>query len=144
MATRADVEAVLVSRLAGWLTFAGLDGTTVNGSNASLSEPISWAIRQAGGTTASITTATNTDLATVGDDDELLEYATLATLRKIDRNLTRVDMSSNGVSASLNQVRRAVKEAIKEQAELIAALYGGGVSELESGVISLGFQQVTT
>ena len=52
--TRASIEAILIRRCGRMLAATELDGSTIDGSNADLNDPIGWAIRQLGGAVASI------------------------------------------------------------------------------------------
>ena len=73
--TRANVEAILTKRTSKVMTFVSMDGTTVDGTNADLNDPIGVAIRECGGTTAAPELVTDADVATVvtADLDKLLD-----------------------------------------------------------------------
>ena len=66
--TRAYVEAILIKRCGHLLTVAGLDGTTVAGTNADLGDPIAFALRQLGVAVAVPAVPTTAEVATVADD----------------------------------------------------------------------------
>lgn len=86
--TRADIEAALIKRAGDLLTTAGLDGTTVNGTNADLGDPIAFALRQIGVTVATLTSPTDAEVAaastaTEGSTDQLLDLAEIRVLETV-------------------------------------------------------------
>lgn len=120
--TRADVESVIVSRVGSLMTQAGLDGTTIDGTNADLNDPIGWAVRQLGYTVADITSVADTDIDDVGaaDYDKLLDHAEYRALLNIDGNLTLVDTKVGPRSESLNQLRAGVEKLLEaKKAQLV-------------------------
>lgn len=124
--TRAATEVELVRRVGAWLTAAGLDGTTVNGTNAALASPIAWALRQSGYTVADPTTPADGDFAGVTNVDKLFDLAELRTLETIERNYTDVDSVAGVVEAKQDQLRQGIQRAIAEKRAQIQYLYGIG------------------
>lgn len=141
--TRAEVEAVLVRRSGKLLVAAGLDGTTIDGTNADLNDPIGSAVRQMGYSVASVVNVTDSDLSVIGDDeiDQLLDVAELRTLETVEGNLDQVDITVGPRSESLNQLSVRVRMKIDTVRRAIEKKYGIGAGTLSAGVIGLDFQE---
>lgn len=141
--TRANIEAVLVRRCGKLLTAAGLDGTTIAGTNGDLNDPIGWAIRQCGGTVATLTSVVDGDVSSVNDADadKLLDLAELRTIETIEGNLDGVDITVGPRSESLNQLSVRVRAKLDSKRAQLQRDYGFGVGTLTAGVVSLDFAQ---
>jgi len=126
--TRAQFEAEIVSRVGGFLTAAGLDGTTVDGTNAALASPIAYALRASGYTLATAGAPTTSDLSatTADDEDKLYDLAELRALENAYAHYTKVDSSAAVVSAKLDQLRQAMRTRIAELHARVAEIYGVG------------------
>lgn len=142
--TRANVEAILVKRIGKWLTAAGLDGTTNNGSNPDLSDPIGRAVRALGFTVADVTNVASSDVASIGADDydELFDLAELRALETCLSNYDKVNLSLGPRSESFDQLRNGMIQAIKLKREQIANDYDDSAS-LTGGVLALDFEEHT-
>lgn len=142
--TRASVEAILVHRCRRMLTAAGLDGTTVDGSNADLNDGIGWAIRQLGGTVASIGAVSDSDLAAIAesDTDALLDLAELRALENALGNLDLVDIKEGPEQQALGQIGVRLERAIARKRAQIERDHGIGLGTITAGVIDLAFQQL--
>jgi|GEM_PF-2298791 len=124
--TRANIEAVLVRRCGKLLTAAALDGTTVNGTNADLNDPIGSALRALGYTVASIVAVADSDLSTVGAGhiDQLLDLAELRTLESIQGNNDQVDVRSDDTEKRWAALGTRLEAAIARKRDQIVARYG--------------------
>jgi hypothetical protein len=138
MITRAEVEALLVQRTGNLLTFVGLDGTTIAGSNPSLNDPIGFGVRRLGGTVTSAVLVTDADVATVDDDDldAFLIVTELRTLYNIQGNLSVVDVIAGPFAEKLSQVSQYIERQIRHLEKLLEEVYGIGGPELQVGVIT--------
>jgi hypothetical protein len=141
--TRANIESVLIRRVGKLLAAADLDGTTVSGSNGDLNDPIGWAIRQCGGTVASVVSVADGDCASVDDTDvdKLLDLAELRTLETIEGNLDGVDITVGPRSESLNQLSVRVRMKLDAKRDQVRRDYGFNVATLSAGVVTLDFAQ---
>ncbi len=141
--TRAEVETILIRRCGSLLTAADLDGTTLNGTNVDLNDPIGAALRQMGYTVASLTAVADSDLQPVATDDidQLLDIAELRTLENIEGNLDEVDITVGPRSESLNQLSTRVTKKIDTKRSAIEKTYGLGLGTLSAGVVSLDFME---
>lgn len=137
--TRAQIETVLVAKLGKTLTFCGLDGTTTNGTNASLTDPLAWAMRQAGYALASPVAVVDADLVAVDDVDEVIDFASLRAAENALGNFDAVDISVGPRSESYDQMRTGLERMIDRQRATLSKKYGLDVGGLESGVIALDF-----
>lgn len=137
--TRAAVETVLIRRTGKLLTAASLDGTTVDGLNDDLTDPLSEALRQLG-YPASLTAP---DVTQVADDEigQLLDVAELRTLENIAGNLDLVDVKSGPEWEYLDQLRKGVEMRITRKRTANERAYGTGLGSLTAGVLTLDFQQ---
>jgi hypothetical protein len=141
--TRAQIEAVLVKRCGKLLTAADLDGTTIDGTNEDLSDPIATALRNAGYAVADLSEVADEDLASVDpeDTDKVLDLAELRTLESIEGNYDDVNISVTDRSESLNQLVLQVQKKIERVNAKCQKLYGIGQGSIEAGVIGLDFMQ---
>lgn len=141
---RANVEVILIKRIGKWLTAAGLDGTTNNGTNADLSDPIGRAVRALGFTVADVTNVASSDLTSIGADDydELFDVAELRALETCLTNYDKVNLSLGPRSELFDQLRNGMIQAIKFKREQIANDYDDSQS-LTGGVLSLDFEEHT-
>jgi hypothetical protein len=141
--TRANVESILVKRCGKLLTAADLDGSTVDGTNADLNDPIGWAVRQCGGSVSSITAVADADLATVDADDydQVLDLAELRTLETVQGNLDDVDITLGPRQESLSQLAKQVEQRLARLQKRVEQEYGYGASALGTGVITYEFAE---
>jgi hypothetical protein len=123
------------------MSFAGM-AVTVAGSNASLNDPLGYALRQTGYTVASITSVADSDLASleVDDIDQILDYAELRTLENIAGNLDDVDITNGPESEKFSQIGASLEKRISRLAANIAETYGAGVT-VETGTITYDFAE---
>ena len=140
--TRAQFESELVSRRSGMMQIVSMAVTTT-GANASLNGPIGFAVRQAGGSVANVTSVADSDIATVSDDsiDQMFDMAEYRLLLNIKGMWGKVDISSGPFSQSLSQFADQLDNDIKAMKEAITAQYGYGGYSFEAGVIDLGSMQ---
>jgi len=136
--TRVQIERILISRCGKLLTAAGLDGTTRNGANDDLADPIGAAVRALGLTVADLSAVADTDLAGVTNDqiDHLLDVAELRALENIEGNLDQVDITIGPRSESLNQLAKQVRAKIEAKQAAVAAAYGSGVGGLSTSAVT--------
>jgi len=141
--SRANIESILIRRCGRMLTACGLDGTTINGSNADLNDPIAWAIKQLGGSVAARTSVADSDIATVAAEDEeaLLDLAELRTLESALTNLDATDIRVGDREEKLDQLSKRLESTIARKRSQIQRDHGLGLGTLSAGVLTLGFQQ---
>lgn len=137
--TRANVEVILISRLSNLLTEAGLDGTTNDGTNTDLNDPIGWAIRQADGSVDDFTLVDDTDVARVGsgDYDKLLDLAEYRTLENISGNLDEVDIKSGPFEQKYSQLADRVEKRLERVRAHLEKTYDFGGRGYASNIITL-------
>ena len=142
--TRANVENVLVHLLGPMLTKAGML-ILVDGTNDDLGYPIGWALREAGYTTADITSPTDAEVNSAEDDiDEVVDLAELRTLANIVGNLDDVDVTVGPRSEKLSQLAIQVQKRLDSVEKRLEKLYGFGASSLGTGVITYEFAEHST
>jgi len=141
--TRANVEAILIKRVGALMTAVGLDGTTVAGTNADLNDPIGYAIRMVGGTTAAPALITDADVTTVAtaDYDEFLDIAELRALENTLGNLAYVDIKVGNRDEKLGQLSARLEKMIAGKTERLQLLYGYSQATLEAGTVTLNFAE---
>ena len=138
--TRANAEAELVSRASKKMVLVGMAVTTA-GSNASLQSPLSTALRKMDLTASS--PVTDVDLSAL-DDDQIDEFYDRAELRLLENILGNIDLTDIRVGErqeSLGQLATQLEKAIDAKTKKLEKEYGAGVGSIETGVISLNFQQ---
>jgi hypothetical protein len=136
--TRAQVEQILVERVGGWLTEAGL-ATTANGDNAALNDAIGYAVRRIGGTVANVTLVADGDLSGIAADDydALFDIAEWRALENILKHLAKVDVRMGPLAQSYSQLRRDVMDAAKQKRGEIEVDYAFLGAQLQAGSIAL-------
>lgn len=139
--TRANAEAILVKRIGALLTEASLDGSTVDGTNVDLNDPIGVALRQLGYSISDITAVADADLASIAETEfnELLDRAELRGLESIEGNLTYVDITAGPRSEKLSQLMEHVRTRKDQLADKVTQEYGTG--SLVAGYITMDFAE---
>lgn len=142
--TRAEAESVLIRRCGKMLDAAGLDGTTVDGTNADLTDPLGVALRHLGFSPAGLVTVTDSDLSGVDDSNvvEFLDVAALAAMRASLNNWVEPDqIAGQDTRQDLGKLRESLRTSIGAEEKRLADLYNYGVaSGIEAGTLTLGFQ----
>lgn len=140
--TRANVEFILIDRAGPLMTKASMDGTTVDGTNSDLADPIGWGLRQAGYSVADITNPTTAEVASANDDvDEVLDFGELRLVENVMGNLDDVDVQVGPRRESLAQLSRQVQKRIDVLRRRIEKTYGLGVSPLGTGTLTYEFAE---
>lgn len=136
--TRANCESVLVKRLKVLMEAAEL-AVTYAGLNGDLDDPLAWAVRRVGGSTANISTTTDAELAAVdaGDQDDLIDLAEYRTLRNVLGNLDLVDISAGPRAEKLSQLANQVRGMLEAREAFVADF----VAPLRVGYFSLDFAE---
>ncbi len=140
--TRAKVEQELVVRCRPLLTAAGM-AITYGGTNASLNSSIGYAIRKLNGTTTDPLSVTDTDVATVADDDfdALFDVAELRTLETILGNWDKVDTTVGPTSERLSQTGASLEARIARLQAKIDKEYQLTGGTIGTGMIGYDFAE---
>lgn len=135
--TRADTEFLIVPRVGPPMVAAGMDGTTVDGTNVDLNGPIGHAIRDLGYAVTSAVLVADADVAQVTDaqTDEYLDTSTYYALWAILGNLDDVDIRVGPRSEKLNQLALQVERMLARMLERLEDEYGFGGSIVSAGYI---------
>lgn len=122
--TRGDVEFVLTKRLAGFLARAEM--SVASGANDHFTDPIGWALRQLGYSTASLMAVTDGDLApvTAAHIDALLDLAELRTAESMLLNLDKVDVQAGPVKTEWSDLRVDLLKYLPAKRSNVAAMWG--------------------
>lgn len=140
--SRANVENVAVKRVGPLMTKAGMDGTTVDGSNTDLADGIGWALRQTGYSVADITNPTTAEVAAASDDvDQLLDMTEFRTLENIIGNLDDVNVTVGPRKEDLSDLSKQVQKRIDQVEARVKKLYGVGVPSLSTGTLTFEFAE---
>ena len=114
--TRANAEFVLIARCCAMLTAAGMDGTTVDGTNADLNDPLVHSLRTCMAVAVGdVTNITDGAIAyvTYCYEQMFLDFATLYTFEAIWYHLTTVDISVGPRSEKLDQMAKRVEKIVE-------------------------------
>lgn len=124
--TREQLDTIMVRRIGSLLTECNMDGTTTDGTNTDLVEPLRWALAQAGYSTASIVDVTNTDLLSVAttDLDKLLDLFELRCLESASTKFTNVDEVAGPRERKYSQLGRRLADLINDKSKLIESEHG--------------------
>jgi hypothetical protein len=142
--TRANVEVLLIQRVGSLFTELGLDGTTANGSNPDLNDPIGTAIRKVGGSVSDLTAVADADLSGVATAkyDELIDRAELRALETALNAATRlVALAVGPRREQLGDIAMRLRLSVDDKRRQMRMEYGSGVSSLTAGVITLDLMQ---
>lgn len=140
--SRANVEYILVARVGPLMVKAGQDGTTVDGTNTDLADPIAWGLQTAGYSVADITNPTTAEVAAALDD--ILEVSALAELRTLENllgNLDDVDTALGPRDEKFSQLAAQVQRRLDWMAKWVGQLYGHGVAPLGTGTLTYEFAE---
>jgi hypothetical protein len=141
--TRINLETVLIGRIGPMFTAVGLDGTTTNGTNAALVDPIRSGLASLSLAPAIFATITDADLALVADRDtpQLIDVAELQARRNaLDASLD-VDEQVDRDGQKLSQLATRWEKRIETMEARLRLVYGIGLSSLIAGTINLGFAE---
>lgn len=140
--TRADVESILIKRIGGLFTDLSLDGTTADGTNEDLNDPIAYALKRLGYGVTNIALVTDADLFPVSADDYLALFD-LAELRCLQTALNKASIYTNITvgprSEGLNQKAQAIAGMIKAKTDAIKDDYGIGLGTFTADYLTLDF-----
>lgn len=136
--TRANTEFLIEARVGPLLTAAGMDGSTVDGTNVDLNGPIGRAVRDLGHTVTSAVLVADADVAQVTDAQtyEYIDTATLHTLEAILGNLDDVEIRVGPRSEKLNQLAEQVERKVARLRKAMERDYGYGMATPVAGYIT--------
>lgn len=140
--TRAQVETLLIKRVGTLFTELGLDGTSAQGYNADLNDPIGYGIRQCGEKVSDLTAVADSDLSSITEYDKLLDFAELRALRTaltVARRLVTIQEGPH--REDLSDLATGLQTDIAAKQAEISEAYGLGVAQLEAGVLTLQFME---
>jgi hypothetical protein len=139
--TRANVELILVARVGTLLTAVGLDGTTVDGTNTDLNDPIGYGIRQTGGTVDSAVLVDDTDVARIGesDYDELLDKSEYRTLLSIQGNFVLIDTKIGPRDEKWSSLGNNLDKLIAAKKKMIDSMYLISEWSLAADIVEFDF-----
>jgi len=141
--TRANVEFLLEARLSPLLSAAGMDSTTVDGTNVDLNDGIGRAVRDLGYAVASAVLVADADVGLVpaAEHNEFLDAAELHTLSNILGNLDDVDITVGPRTEKLNQLATKIERKIERLRKSMALVYGYSLATVTTGYITLDFAE---
>jgi len=142
--TIVQVETVLIRRVGALFTAVGLDGTTIDGNNPDLVDPVGASIRNLGGSVTTITNVVDADLAGIveTDYDELLDVAELRALQSAHSAATTLINTAIGPrKEELSSIANSLAKLIEQKQKQTEELYGYGLRPLESGLLELDFAE---
>lgn len=142
MATRANIEALLVRRCGPLMTAAGM-AVTVVGSNADLDDPMGWALRAMDVSVSNIVSISDSDISGVSDANmnKFLDYSEYRLLENVLGNLDDVDLSAGPYSESLGQLSATIEGRLERMSKKLQDLYGLLTSSVTFGKITLSFAE---
>lgn len=129
MATRSQVEKLLLQRTGQLLTKVGLDGTTSDGTNENLADPIGWALSKLSAPPADPTEPIDAEVAAVGNLYALLDLAELRTLENILGNMDLVTAEVGPRREEYNDLAKRLLARIPAKRKEIEKEYGIALGE---------------
>ena len=138
-----QAETVLVNRVGGFMSTAGLP-TTKTGTNSALDDPMAFSLRTLNITPASLTTVTDADLTTIDatNVDQFLDVAEWRTLIACIRNFTEYDARVDLDEKKQDQIRKGMQDAENKALRQVQNSYGVSVATPTGGSIYLNFAEV--
>lgn len=139
-----QVETMLIRRVGTLFTAVGLDGTTVDGNNPDLVDPVGTSIRNLGGSVTTITDVVDADLAGIAESDygQLLDVAELRALQSAHSAATTlIDTKVGPRDEKLSNIANTLAKLIDQAQEQTEELYGYGLRPLDSGLLELDFAE---
>lgn len=138
--TRAGVENVLIRRCGALMTWANLDGVTVDGTNEDLADPIWLALTDCEVTPAALTPVDG-DFATLAtaDNARFLAIAELRCLETVWGNIAEVTEKMGTDQQSWNEAKRELRQRLGDLRSDLARKYGYGEGSLGSGTFRLEY-----
>jgi hypothetical protein len=140
--TKADADAELVNRNAGYLAAAGWS-VAVDGTNPKTVGPVRTGLASLSIATATVGTVVDADLVTVtaAQLDQFYDVADLRLKRDLLGNLVAVDQVAGPIEQKLSQIRGGLAEAIEMLEARVRRDYGVGAGRITAGWVDLGFAQ---
>ena len=140
--TRANAEVILIKRIGGLFTDLGLDGTTVDGTNADLNDPIAWALQTLGYGVTDITNVSDTDLSALETSNynsffDLAEYRCLQTALSAASYLVTITVGPR--SEQLNHIADTLGKMIDRKWKAIQEMYGIGLGTFTTSTLEMDF-----
>jgi hypothetical protein len=125
MATRAQIEELLLKRVGRWMAEVGMDNTTISGTNADIDDPLGFAIRRLGGSVANPVSVSDGDVSGIdgSEFDKLMDYAELRLLKNILGNMEFVDTSGLPMSMNNDQLGKRIQKRIDDLQQYIKDNY---------------------
>ena len=132
------IENVLRGRVGGWMDEAEMSKAA---GSSDYDDPIGWAIRQAGYTTADPTDPADSDLNNVAtaDYDKVFDLAEYRMLENIRQNYSKVNYTigtRGNASEQFEPMLLRIKEAIADKKEQLEEDYGFGSSQTSFNVFA--------
>lgn len=137
---RSDAEAYLTSRLGKSLIRVGKDGTTKNGTNADLAQPISYTLSLMGFSVASLASPGDGDLSSLAQVQyaEFYARASSAVLDAIVGWCDEVDEKGGTQSQALSQFAKQIQAQLDRLDAKILARWGDAPSVIVFGTMTEG------
>jgi len=139
--TIVQVETILTKRVGLLMAAVGLDGSTIDGDNGDLVDPVGYSIRKLGGTIADITDIVDADLATFEETqyDELLDIAELRALQSVQGNFALVDTKIGPRDEKWGALGSLIDKTVSNKQTQVENLYSFGVSTLSANIVEYDF-----
>lgn len=141
--TRANVEIMLIRRVGKLFSLISLDGSTVDGTNVDLNDPICSALLRLNYTVDSIIAVDDDDIASVSVDDyqALLDLAELRALENWLGNNTLVNFRLGPRSESFSDLLKTAEARVARLTAEIPIKHGLEESSLTMGRIHYDFAE---
>lgn len=142
--TRAVAEFVVIRGCGKILARAGLDGTTVDGTNDDLTDALREGLASLGFGVATLGAVTDADLMPIAPTNfsQFRDIAILSALESALGNLAQPDqMADTDNQQMLGKLRDSIEATVARKQKLAQQQYGYGLGSLTAGVVDLGFAE---
>ncbi len=125
--TRAEISDILVGRATGLIVVTGVsaDPAADASPRAYTDDPIAYAVRKSGGSTASLLAATDAEIAAVetGKEDQVLDIAELRFLDNLIGRWTKANQSRGPITQSLGDLGKFYQDRADSLREKVKEVY---------------------
>ena len=144
--TVVQFETILIKRVGKLLTALGMDGTTIDGDNADLLDPMGTAIRQMGASVATITDVIDADLTDFAETqyDELFDRAELRTLESAYTTATiKIDTKIGPRDEKLSKLADSLAKRLAAKQKQVDSFYLSSDFTITTAIVDFDFDTLS-
>lgn len=144
--TVVQFETILIERVGKLLTALSMDGTTIDGNNPDLFDPMGYAIRQMGESVTTITDIVDADLTPFEESqyDELFDRAELRTLESAYTTaVTKIDTKIGPRDEKWSKLADSLAKRVTSKRKQVEAFYLSSDFTITTAIIEFDFDTLS-